>query len=106
MALPRYNGHRDANEAELLKIFDDLRVPWRRVNHEGLPDLLCIIAGQVHAPEIKSKAGHLEPAQIKFREWLVRYHLRLDEYYPVLRTPAEVIEWVETRRRKLWRPGA
>lgn len=86
----RYN-HRDANEAEIVKVIGQLGIEW----YEGGPLDGWVWLGQWTPVEIKTAKGKLTVGQ---KEFISRCNMT-DRQYRIWRTPLEAIESVQAYRR-------
>lgn len=100
----RRNGRRDANEWAHIQIMDGMKVVTQRLQPlvPGWPDLLAVIAGVPHFPEIKTPDGKLTRDQVAFRKTMASAGVSLDDYFPILVETKETIAWVARRRKAIW----
>lgn len=68
--MSRYARRVDSNQGEIVETLEAMHVQVINLSRVGggIPDLLCVVAGQMHLVEIKSDGGTLTPDQVEFHE--------------------------------------
>ena len=86
----------DANHAEIVKAFEDMKCPVQSLAYigGGCPDLLVLIAGRNYLVEVKSPKGKLTPFQ---ETWIGNW---VGGDVAIIRSVDEAIDLVTTCRRR------
>ena len=87
----RRAAKRDANEAAIVAALERIGCVVRRLNQDGLPDLLVACRGMWTAMEVKEPGGKLTRAQAKL--------MRLAPF-PVVHSVDEALQFLE--RSRVW----
>jgi hypothetical protein len=72
VSLNRYSAKRDENEPQIVGWFRELDCEVKRLNGEGVPDLLVSVGGSrgLILVEVKMPGKHLNPKQVQFfNDW-------------------------------------
>lgn len=67
LILMRYAAKRDGNERLIVETLERMGADVLRLSEPGCPDLLVHYRGRLVLFEVKTKAGHLTPAQERLR---------------------------------------
>ena len=97
----RRAARRDTIEQAICETLDSLRVPWRKVSCDGLPDLEVIIGRKPYLVELKSGKKPHTDAQLHRLDWLQRWEVHVDVHAPTWRSVDDCIRWVASVRRGL-----